>query len=115
MTTFRKLPTSRPNKKYPAIKSAGYSANKSLIETLSRISSPVLSDYGTDCEEWQIHCNHQAAHQDAEYRHDHRLQQGGQSIDHGIDGLFVMGGYFGEHLIQCTRFLTNSHHLSKHG
>jgi len=25
MTTFKKLPTSRPDKKYPAIRSAGYS------------------------------------------------------------------------------------------
>src|SRR5690606_11285585 len=69
----------------------------------------------TQLEDWQVHCDDQATYQHAENRHDHRLHQRGETIDHVVYLILVKCRHLGQHLVQGAGFLTNRGHLHRHG
>src|SRR5271156_540291 len=98
MTTFRKLPTTRPSSNAEPTNSAGDCAS-------SCSTAAALADHGTEFEDRQVHRDDQAADQYAQDRHDQRLEQARHTVDRVVDVFFVEAGHFTGHGIERTGFL----------
>src|SRR5579883_1716538 len=83
ITTFRKLPTSRPSTNAAAIHTAAGTPASSVIAIVAR------SESAGQLEDRQIQANHHAADQHANNYHDQRFEQRGERIDRVVDFFFV--------------------------
>src|SRR3989338_10434608 len=68
----------------------------------------------TELEDRQIHRNHQAADKRSEHGHDDGFHETGQAVDRIVHFSLVVGCALVQHGVQCTRPLTDTHHLSDH-
>src|SRR3569832_1016383 len=127
MTTLRKLPTSRPVTVTAMTKARGFAARYS---NSAKAVSPrggwprrcgwrpcechrLLDDFA-HLEDGQIHGDDEAADDDAEEGHDHRLEQTAQAVDGVVHFLFVKIRHLREHGVARTRLLADGHHLHHH-
>src|SRR5690606_14388715 len=126
MTTFRKLPTSRPMRAAAAIAKGGDWARRSSIgrgragQGGARIAAAgtrrplARSDHLAELEDGQVHGHDQAPDQGAEDDHDEWFQQAREALDGVVDLALVDVGRLAEHRVDRARLLADRGHLQDH-